>query len=51
MLAPDKEHKKGFTEVPIVGLRNGKSLKDEQGWTMLEALNHVRRILVKYVII
>ena len=28
LLAPDKEHKKVFSEVPIVGLRNGKSLKD-----------------------
>ena len=28
MLAPDKEHKKVFPEVRIVGLRNGKSLKD-----------------------
>ena len=28
MLAPDKEHKKVFSEVPIVGFRNGKSLKD-----------------------
>ena len=27
MLAPDKEHKKDFPEVPIVGFRNGKSLK------------------------
>ena len=28
LLAPDKEHKKFFPEVPIVGFRNGKSLKD-----------------------
>ena len=28
LLAPDKEHKKVFPELPIVGLRNGKSLKD-----------------------
>ena len=28
LLAPDKEHKKVFSEVPIVGFRNGKSLKD-----------------------
>ena len=34
MLVPDKEHKKVFTEVflhkkvPIVGFRNGKSIKD-----------------------
>ena len=28
LLAPDKEHKKVFSEVPIVRFRNGKSLKD-----------------------
>ena len=28
LLAPDKEHKKVFPEVPIVGFRNDKSLKD-----------------------
>ena len=28
LLAPDKEHKNVFPEVPIVGFRNGKSLKD-----------------------
>ena len=28
LLAPDKEHKKVFPEVPIVRFRNGKSLKD-----------------------
>ena len=28
LLAPDKEHKKVFPDVPIVGFRNGKSLKD-----------------------
>ena len=28
LLAPDKGHKKVFPEVPIVGFRNGKSLKD-----------------------
>ena len=27
MLAPDKEHKRVFPEVPIMGFRNGKSLK------------------------
>ena len=27
-LAPDKEHKKVFPDVPVVGFRNGKSLKD-----------------------
>ena len=42
LLAPDKEHKKVFREVPILGFPNGKSLKDY--------LNHVRRVLVKCVI-
>ena len=42
LLARDKEHKKVFLEALIVGFRNGKSL---------EALNHARRVLVKYVII
>ena len=28
LLAPDKEHQKVFPTVPIVGFRNGKSLKD-----------------------
>ena len=28
LLAPDKEHKKVFSDVPVVGFRNGKSLKD-----------------------
>ena len=28
LLAPDKEYKKVFPEVQIVGFRNGKSLKD-----------------------
>ena len=28
LLAPDTEHKKFFPEVPIVGFRNGKSLKN-----------------------
>ena len=27
-LAPDKEHKKVFPDVPVVGFRNGKGLKD-----------------------
>ena len=31
LLAPDKEHKKVFTNVPVVGFRNGKSLKDYLG--------------------
>ena len=28
LLAPDKEHKKVFPNVPVVGFRDGKSLKD-----------------------
>ena len=28
LLAADKEHKKVFPDVPVVGFRNGKSLKD-----------------------
>ena len=28
LLAPDKEHKKAFPDVPVVGFRKGKSLKD-----------------------
>ena len=28
LLAPDKEHKKVFLDAPVVGFRNGKSLKD-----------------------
>ena len=28
LLAPDKEHKNVFPEVPIVGFRNGNSFKD-----------------------
>ena len=28
LLAPDKEHKKVFPDVPVVGFPNGKSLRD-----------------------
>ena len=28
LLTPNKEHKKAFPDVPVVGFRNGKSLKD-----------------------
>ena len=28
LLAPDKEHKKVFPDMPVVGFRKGKSLKD-----------------------
>ena len=29
LLAPDKEHKKFFSNVPVIGFRSGKSLKDD----------------------
>ena len=56
LLGPDKEHKKAFTEVLIVGFRNGKNLKDYLVRTALpkidlEALNYMGRIIVKCVII
>ena len=28
LLKPDKKHKKVFQDIPVVGFRNGKSLKD-----------------------
>ena len=28
LITPDKEHKKVFQDIPVVGFRNGKSLKD-----------------------
>ena len=28
LLAPDKEHERVFPDVPVVGFRNDKSLKD-----------------------
>ena len=28
LIAPTKEHKRVFPDVPVVGFRNGKSLKD-----------------------
>ena len=28
LLTPNKEHKKVFPNVPLIGFRNGKSLKD-----------------------
>ena len=49
LLAPDKEHKKVFPDAPVVGFRNGKSLKDylvEQLYLKLMKMgdvNHVRR--------
>ena len=29
LLTPGKEHKKVFEDIPVVGFRNGKSLKDD----------------------
>ena len=39
LLAPDKEHQKVFPEVPIVGFRNGKSLKNHLVRASLPILN------------
>ena len=39
LLAPDKEHQKVFSNVPIVGFRNGKSLKDHLVRASLPILN------------
>ena len=39
LLAPDKEHQKVFPKVPIVGFRNGKSLKDHLVRASLPILN------------
>ena len=39
LLAPDKEHQKVFSNVPIVGFRNGKSLKDHLVRVSLPILN------------
>ena len=54
LVAPGKEHKKGFPEVPIEGFRNDKSLKDylvTAALPKLEALNNVERVLVNCAII
>ena len=40
LLAPDKEHQKVFPNVPIVGFRNGKSLKDHLVRASLPILNN-----------
>ena len=40
LLAPDKEHHKLCPNVPIVGFRNGKSLKDHLVRASLPILNH-----------
>ena len=39
LLAPDKEHQKVFPNVPIVGFRNGKSLKESLVRASLPILN------------
>ena len=39
LLAPDKEHQKMFSKVPIVGFLNGKSLKDHLVRASLPILN------------
>ena len=39
LLAPDKEHQKMFPNVPTVGFRNGKSLKDHLVRASLPILN------------
>ena len=39
LLAPDIEHQKVFPNVPIVGFRNGKSLKDRLVRASLPILN------------
>ena len=39
LLVPDKEHQKVFPKVPIVGFRNGKSLKDHLVRASLPILN------------
>ena len=43
LLTPDKEHKKVFPNVPVIGIRNGKSLKDFLIRATLLILNERRR--------
>ena len=43
LLAPDKEHKKVFPDVPVVGFRNGKSLKDYLARAALSKTNETGR--------
>ena len=40
LLAPDKEHQKVFPNVPIVGFRRGKSVKDHLVRVLLPVLNN-----------
>ena len=43
LLAPDKEHKKVFPDVPVVGFLNGKSLKDYLVRASLTKANEIGR--------
>ena len=43
LLAPDKEHKKVFPNVPVVRFHNGKSLKDYLIRAVLPKTNKTRR--------
>ena len=43
LLASDKEHRKVFPDVPVVGFRNGKSLKDYLVRATLPKANGTRR--------
>ena len=43
LLTPNKEHKKVFPNVPVIGIRNGKSLKDFLVRATLLILNERRR--------
>ena len=44
LLAPDKEHKKVFTNVPVVRSRDGKSLKDYLVKAALPKTNETRKM-------
>ena len=43
LLTPNKEHKKLFPNVPVIGFRNGKSLKDYLVRATLPNFNEIRR--------
>ena len=43
LLTPEKEHKKVFPNVPVIGFRNGKSLKDFLVRIILPKLNESGR--------
>ena len=43
LLTPDKEHKMVFRDVPVVGFRNGKSLKDYLFRAALPKINETGR--------